>query len=182
MSGSHASSSSSNRGCPLVGEDSSDGSSQYSSGSSNTDGGGVPPSQAPRSAAYGSLQDASLAGRGKRMDQGRARSNYFAIPNTYRSGSSSSKSSEDEEMPGVGVAAPTGGQGMGIETLPHCHRHGLQTSLPHTPTLRISLSYPSMFRLISPGTGWHTSYSYTGRTPNGWSFPMTQSTLKLGYQ
>jgi hypothetical protein len=35
-------------------------------------------------------------------------------------------------MPGVGVAAPTGGQGMGTEqaTLPHSHRHGLLTSLP----------------------------------------------------
>ena len=35
-------------------------------------------------------------------------------------------------MPGVGVAAPTDGQGMGMEhvTLPHRHRHGLLTSLP----------------------------------------------------
>ncbi len=113
-----------------MGEDSSDGSLQYSSGSSNTDKGSVPPSQAPRSAARGGLWDASPDGRGKRMDQGHARSYYFAIPNTYRGGSSSSESSEDKEMPWVGVAAPTGGQGMGIETLLHCHRHGLQTSLP----------------------------------------------------
>ena len=116
----------------MVGEDSSDGSSQYSSGSSNTDVGGVPPSQASRSAARGGLQDSSAAGRGKRMDQGRVRPDYSVIPNTYRGGSSSSKSSEDEEMLGVGGAAPTGGQGMGTEhaTLPHSHHHGLLTSPP----------------------------------------------------
>jgi hypothetical protein len=53
MSGSDASSGSSNGDCPLVGEDSSDDSSQYSTGSSNTDGGSVPPSQASWSAYVG---------------------------------------------------------------------------------------------------------------------------------
>jgi hypothetical protein len=64
------------------------------------------------------------------MDQGRARTNYSTIPNMYRDGSSSSESSEDEEMPGVGDSAPTGGRGMGMEhaTLLRCH--GLLTSLP----------------------------------------------------
>jgi hypothetical protein len=115
-----------------VGEDSSDDSSQYSTGSSNTNGGGVPPSQASRSTARGGLRYASLAGSGKRMNQGRAQSDFSAIPNTYPGGSSSSESSEDEEMPRVGDAAPTGGRGMGTEhvTLPHSHRHGLLTSLP----------------------------------------------------
>ena len=75
-------------------------------------------------------QYASPAGRGKGMDQGRVRTNYSTIPNTYHGGSSSSESSEDEEMPGVGDAAPTVGRGMGTEhaTLPRCH--GLLTSLP----------------------------------------------------
>ena len=64
------------------------------------------------------------------MDQGRARTDYSSILNTYRGSSSSSESSEDEEMPGVGDAAPTGGRGMEMEhaTLPR--RHGLSTSLP----------------------------------------------------
>ena len=45
-SGSDTSSGSSNLDCPVVGEDSSDGSSQSSSGSANTNVGGVPPSRA----------------------------------------------------------------------------------------------------------------------------------------
>jgi hypothetical protein len=132
MSGSDASSGSSNGDCPLVGEDSSDDSSQYSTGSSNTDGGSVPPSQASRSVARGGLRYASLAGGGKHMNQGCTRSDYSAIPNSYRGGSFSSESSEDEEMLGMGDAAPTGGQGMGTEhaTLPHSHCHRLLTSLP----------------------------------------------------
>ena len=131
-SGSDASSGSSNGDCPVVGEDSSDGSSQFSSGPSNTNGGGVPPSQTSRPATRGGLQDASPAGCGKRMDQECVRSDYSAIPNRHRGGSSSSESSEDEEMLGVGVAAPTDRRGMGMDhaTLPHCHRHGLSTSLP----------------------------------------------------
>ena len=130
MSGSNASSGSSDGGCPLVGEDSSDGSSQYSTGSSNTKQGGVPPPQASRSAARGGLWYAPPAGRGKRMDQGRAQTDYSTIPDTYRGGSSSSEPNEEEEMPGVRDSAPTGGQGMGMEhaTLPRLH--GLLTSLP----------------------------------------------------
>ena len=113
-----------------MGEDSSDDSLQYSTGSSNTNKCSVPPSQVSPSAARRGLWYASPAGCGKRMDQGCARTNYSAIPITYRGGSSSSDSSEDEEMPGVGDTAPTGGRGMGMEhaTLPRCH--GLSTSLP----------------------------------------------------
>ena len=113
-----------------MGENSSDDSSQYSTGSSNTDGRGVPPSQASWSNARGGPQYASPAGRGKRMDQARTWTNYSAFPDKYRSGSSSSESSEDEEMLGAGDGTPTGGQGRGMEhgTLP-C-RPGLLTSLP----------------------------------------------------
>jgi hypothetical protein len=129
-SGSDTSSGSSTLDCPVVGEDSSDGSSQSSLGSLNTDVDGVPPSRASWFAARGSLQDSSPTGRGKRIDQGHVQPDHSAIPNRYRGNSPSSESSEDGEMPGEGVPAPTSDQGMGIETLPHCHRHGLQTSLP----------------------------------------------------
>ena len=59
-------------------------SSQFSSGFPNTGGRGVPPSQALSSARRGGLRYASPARCGKRMDQGRVRTNYSAIPDTYR--------------------------------------------------------------------------------------------------
>ena len=64
-----------------------------------------------------------------RVDQG---ADYIATPNTYRDGLSSSESSEDEELPGVGGAASAGGRGIGMEhaTLPQSHHHGLLTALP----------------------------------------------------
>ena len=110
-------------------EDSND-SLQSSSGFSNTNRRGVPPSQVSQSAAPGGLQYASSAGHGKRMDQARARTNYSAFPDMYRGGSSSSESSEDEKMPSAGDAAPTGGQGMGMEHATLTRRPGLSASLP----------------------------------------------------
>ena len=60
-----------------------------------------------RCGIYGSAQSeaSNLFKRGwARMDQARAQTGYSAFPDKYRSSSSSSKSSEDEEMPGAGDA------------------------------------------------------------------------------
>ena len=63
-----------------------------------------------------------------------------------------------------------------------CVAMGCRLLYPRGPTLRISLSFPSMLGLISPGSGWRTPLLYTGRTPNDWSFPLNRSSLKPGYQ
>jgi hypothetical protein len=111
------------------------------------------------------------------------RPDYSAIPNTYRGDSISSESSEDKEMPGVGVAAPTSGQGMGIETLPHCHCHGLQTSLPpYTNIEDFSLLSQYVRTHFSGDWATYTASVHLGQTLNGWSALMNQSTLTPGYQ
>jgi hypothetical protein len=74
-----------------------------------------------------------------RVDQG---ADYIATPNTYRGDLSPSESSEDEELPGAGGAAPTGGPGLGMEhaTLTQSHRHRLMTALP--PYTNTALGVP----------------------------------------
>ena len=115
-----------------------------------------------------------------RVDQG---ADYIATRNTYRDGLSSSESSEDEELPGVGGAASAGGRGIGMEhaTLPQSHRHRLLTALPPYTNIE-DFSHLSKYVRTHFSGDWaaYTAFD-TGRTPNGWSSPMNQFTLKPGY-